>query len=42
MNHEMVDGSKFWRLEAGALGPLARTGLTLAELAALYFSPRAD
>ena len=35
---ETVHGAKFWRLEARAMGALARTGLTLPELAALYFS----
>jgi proteasome accessory factor B len=35
---ETVHGSKFWRVDARALGALARTGLTFAELAALYFS----
>lgn len=35
---EIVQGSKFWRVDARAMGVLARTGLTLSELAALYFS----
>ena len=35
---EIVHGSKHWRLDARAMGALARTGLTLSELAALYFS----
>ena len=35
---EIVHGAKFWRLDARAMGALARTGLTLSELAALYFS----
>jgi proteasome accessory factor B len=35
---DSVHGSKFWRLDARAMGALARTGLTFAELAALYFS----
>ncbi len=33
-----VNGTKFWRMDAKALGALARTGLTFAELCALYFS----
>jgi proteasome accessory factor B len=35
---DTVHGSKFWRLDARAMGALFRTGLTFAELAALYFS----
>ena len=35
---EVVNGTKFWRVDARALGALARSGLTYAELAALYFS----
>jgi predicted DNA-binding transcriptional regulator YafY len=35
---EDVHGAKFWRLDARAMGALARTGVTLSELAALYFS----
>jgi proteasome accessory factor B len=35
---EMVNGSKFWRVDPRALGALARSGLTYSELAALYFS----
>ena len=35
---ETVHGSKFWRVDARAMGALARTGLTLSELAAPYFS----
>jgi predicted DNA-binding transcriptional regulator YafY len=35
---ETVHGSKFWRVDARGMGALARTGLTLSELAALYFS----
>jgi predicted DNA-binding transcriptional regulator YafY len=35
---EIVHGAKFWRVDARAMGVLARTGLTLSELAALYFS----
>ena len=35
---EIVHGAKFWRLDARAMGALARTGVTLSELAALYFS----
>ena len=35
---ETVHGSKFWRVDTRGMGALARTGLTLSELAALYFS----
>ncbi len=35
---DIVNGTKFWRVERKALGALARTGLTLPELSALYFS----
>ena len=35
---EIVQGDKFWRLDPRAMGALARTGVTLTELAALYFS----
>ena len=35
---EIVHGDKFWRLDPRAMGALARTGVTLTELAALYFS----
>src|SRR5262249_15582987 len=35
---EVVNGTKFWRMESRPLGALARTGLTFSELAALYFS----
>jgi predicted DNA-binding transcriptional regulator YafY len=35
---DVVNGTKFWRLDPKALGALARSGLTLSELAALYFS----
>ena len=35
---ETVHGDKFWRLDVRAMGALARTGLSLPELAALYFS----
>jgi proteasome accessory factor B len=35
---DVVNGSKFWRLDPKALGALARSGLTYSELAALYFS----
>ncbi len=35
---EIVGGAKFWRLDARAMGALGRSGLTLPELAALYFS----
>ena len=32
------EGKKVWRVETKSLGALARTGLTLSELCALYFS----
>jgi len=35
---EQVDGKRFWTLEAKAFRRLGDTGLTLAELSALYFS----
>jgi predicted DNA-binding transcriptional regulator YafY len=35
---ESAQGAKFWRVDARVMGVLARTGLTLSELAALYFS----
>ena len=35
---EIVNGVKLWRLDARAMGALARSGLTLPELAALYSS----
>jgi proteasome accessory factor B len=35
---ESVGGSKYWRLDARGMGALGRSGLTLAELAALHFS----
>jgi predicted DNA-binding transcriptional regulator YafY len=35
---EIVHGSKFWRVDARGIGAVARTALTLSELAALYFS----
>ena len=35
---EVVNGSKFWRVDPKAIGALARSGLTVSELAALYFS----
>jgi predicted DNA-binding transcriptional regulator YafY len=35
---EVVNGTKFWRLDPGALGAFARSGLTFAQLCALYFS----
>jgi predicted DNA-binding transcriptional regulator YafY len=35
---ETVDGTKFWRMDPKAMGALARSGLTFAELSALYFS----
>lgn len=38
LHDETVNGTKFWRLDAKALGALARNGLTFAELCALYFS----
>ena len=38
MYDEIVHGAKVWRVDARAMGVLARTGLTLSELAALYFS----
>ena len=35
---EIVNGTKFWRMDPKAMGALARSGLTFAELSALYFS----
>jgi predicted DNA-binding transcriptional regulator YafY len=35
---EMANGTKFWRFNAEGMTALARTGLTLPELAALYMS----
>src|SRR5262245_9602442 len=35
---EVVNGTKFWRMDARPLGALARSSLTFAELSALYFS----
>jgi proteasome accessory factor B len=35
---DTVNGSKCWRVDPRALGGLARSGLTVSELAALYFS----
>ncbi len=35
---ETVNGTKFWRLDPKGMGALARSGLTFAELSALYFS----
>ena len=35
---EVVNGTKFWRVDAKAFGALARSGLSLSELSALYFS----
>src|SRR4029077_17346610 len=35
---DTVNGTKFWRMDPKAMGALARSGLTLAELSALYFS----
>lgn len=34
---DVVNGTKFWRLDPKALGTLARSGLTFSELCALYF-----
>jgi predicted DNA-binding transcriptional regulator YafY len=35
---DVVNGTKFWRLDQKAMGALARSGLTVSEVAALYFS----
>jgi predicted DNA-binding transcriptional regulator YafY len=35
---ELIDGKRYWRLEAKAFRRLDDTGFTLAELSALYFS----
>ena len=35
---EVIDGKRYWRLEAKAFRRLDDTGFTLAELSALYFS----
>jgi predicted DNA-binding transcriptional regulator YafY len=35
---DTVNGTKFWRMDAKALGTLAKSGLTLSEVSALYFS----
>ena len=35
---DIVNGTKFWRMDPKAPGALARSGLTFAELCALYFS----
>jgi len=35
---DTVDGTKFWRMDPKPAGALARSGLTFAELCALYFS----
>jgi len=35
---EVVNGTKFWRVSPKAFGALARSGLSLSELSALYFS----
>ena len=35
---ELIDGKRYWRLEAKAFRKLDDTGFTLAELSALYFS----
>jgi predicted DNA-binding transcriptional regulator YafY len=35
---ELVDGKRYWTLEAKAFRRLGETGFTLAELSALYFS----
>ena len=38
LRDDAINGSKFWRLDPKSLGALARSGLTLSELCALYFS----
>ena len=38
IHDEHVNGTKFWRLNANALGVLTRNALTFNELCALYFS----
>lgn len=35
---EVVNGTKFWRMDPKLLGAFARSGLTFPELCALYFS----
>jgi predicted DNA-binding transcriptional regulator YafY len=35
---DVVNGTKFWRMDARGLGTLAKNGLTFSELCALYFS----
>lgn len=35
---DTVNGTKFWRMDQKAFGAVARSGLTFAELSALYFS----
>ncbi len=35
---DTVDGSKFWRMDPKVMAAIARTGLTVPELCALYFS----
>ena len=35
---DLVNGSKFWKVDPKGLGAVARSGLTYSELAALYFS----
>ena len=35
---ELIDGKRYWMLEAKAFKRLGDTGFTLAELSALYFS----
>lgn len=38
IEEDEVNGSKFWRLPAKAMAGLERSGLTFAEVSALYFS----
>lgn len=35
---DVVNGTKFWRMDPKAMGAMARSGLTFSELCALYFS----
>lgn len=35
---DIVNGTKFWRMDPRGMGALARSGLTFSELCALYFS----
>ena len=35
---DIVDGTKFWRMDPRPAGAMARSGLTFSELCALYFS----